>query len=73
MNHAARLAAAFATAAFIHSGAAFAQDYPTRVVEIINPYPPGGATDIMGRVLMDGLAGHFGQRFVFVNRPGANG
>jgi tripartite-type tricarboxylate transporter receptor subunit TctC len=73
MNHAARLAAAFAAAAFIHADAASAQDYPTRVVEIIHPYPPGGATDIMGRVLMDGLAGHFGQRFVFVNRPGANG
>jgi tripartite-type tricarboxylate transporter receptor subunit TctC len=52
---------------------ALAQIYPDRVVEIVNPYPPGGATDILGRALMDGLASHFGQRFVFVNRPGANG
>ena len=49
---------------------ASAQD---RVTEIVNPYPPGGATDIMGRTLMEGMAAHLGQRFIFVNRPGANG
>ena len=44
-----------------------------RVTEIVNPYPPGGATDLMGRALMDGMATHLGQRFIFINRPGANG
>jgi tripartite-type tricarboxylate transporter receptor subunit TctC len=53
--------------------AAKAQTYPERVVEMINPYPPGGATDIMGRALMDGMAAHLNGRFIFINRPGANG
>jgi tripartite-type tricarboxylate transporter receptor subunit TctC len=52
---------------------AIAQDYPARVVEIVNPYPPGGATDILGRALMEGLAAETKGRFVFVNRAGANG
>ena len=60
-------------AAALGSSGAMAQGYPERTVEIINPYPPGGATDTMGRALMEGLAAHFGQRFVFINRPGANG
>jgi tripartite-type tricarboxylate transporter receptor subunit TctC len=52
---------------------AAAQGYPDHVVEMVNPYTPGGATDIMGRALMDGLSHELNQRFVFVNRPGANG
>lgn len=50
-----------------------AQTYPTKPVEIVNPYPPGGATDIMGRALAEGFAKEFGHPFVVVNRPGANG
>jgi tripartite-type tricarboxylate transporter receptor subunit TctC len=50
-----------------------AQTYPSKPIEIVNPYPPGGATDIMGRALMDGLSKEFKHPFVFVNRPGANG
>ncbi len=42
----------------------FAQTYPDRTVEIINPYTLGGATDIMGRALMDGLASELKSRFV---------
>jgi tripartite-type tricarboxylate transporter receptor subunit TctC len=55
------------------AGPAAAQTYPDRVVEIVNPYTPGGATDIMGRALMEGLSSDLKQRFVFVNKPGANG
>lgn len=55
------------------AGGACAQGYPERTVELVNPYPPGGATDIMGRVLMERLAAQLGQRFVFINKPGANG
>ena len=66
---------AVATAALgiVVAAPAFAQTYPDRTVEIINPYTPGGATDIMGRALMDGLASELKQRFVFTNRAGANG
>jgi tripartite-type tricarboxylate transporter receptor subunit TctC len=65
--------AALAAALCFGSGAVYGQGYPDRTVEIVNPYPPGGATDTMGRALMEGLAAQLGQRFVFVNKPGANG
>jgi len=67
--------AAAASAAIVVAAttAAPAQTYPTKPVEIVNPYPPGGATDIMGRALMDGLSKEFKHPFVFLNRPGANG
>jgi tripartite-type tricarboxylate transporter receptor subunit TctC len=55
------------------AGEAIAQNYPERVIEMINPYPAGGATDTMGRALAEAMAAHLGQRIVFINRPGANG
>ena len=48
-----------------------AQDYPQRAVTIIVPYPPGGATDLMTRILAEGLRERFKQSFVVENRPGA--
>jgi tripartite-type tricarboxylate transporter receptor subunit TctC len=52
---------------------ALAQGYPERVVEMVNPYPPGGATDIMGRALAESLSAPLGQRVIVLNKPGANG
>ncbi len=52
---------------------AAAQNFPERNIEMTNPYPAGGATDIMGRALADGMAGLLGVNIVFLNRPGANG
>jgi tripartite-type tricarboxylate transporter receptor subunit TctC len=53
--------------------AARAQDpYPTRPVEIIVPFAAGGATDLVARLLSDGLAQRLKQSFVAINRPGAN-
>ena len=49
-----------------------AQGYPSRSVEIIVPFAPGGATDVMGRLIGDGLSKRLGQSFVPINRPGAN-
>ena len=53
--------------------AAPAADYPQRPVRMIVGLPPGGSTDIMGRLIAAKLAERFGQQFVFDNRPGASG
>lgn len=55
------------------AGLASAQDYPTRTVRIIVPYPPGGPTDIISRHLAKRLTDDLGQQFVVENKPGANG
>src|SRR5712671_1583711 len=49
-----------------------AQDYPTRPAELIVPFAAGGGTDLLARLVSDGLAKRLGQPFVVVNRPGAN-
>jgi tripartite-type tricarboxylate transporter receptor subunit TctC len=51
-----------------------AQDrYPTKPIRILVPYAPGGATDIVGRVLGEELRATLGQSFVIENKPGAFG
>src|SRR3989442_2941492 len=51
-------------------GEAFALDYPTRPVRWIVPYPAGGSTDILARIIGGYLSEHLGQRFVIANRTG---
>jgi tripartite-type tricarboxylate transporter receptor subunit TctC len=58
-----------ATAASMAS--ASAQDYPTRPVKWVVGYPPGGATDIIARLLGQRLSERLGQQFVIENKPGA--
>ncbi|MBY0335972.1 MAG: tripartite tricarboxylate transporter substrate binding protein [Acetobacteraceae bacterium] len=53
--------------------AAQAQDWPTRPVRLVVPYPPGGPTDIAGRVTALGLPAELGQPVIVDNRPGASG
>ena len=52
---------------------AFAQSYPAKPVTLIIPFPPGGSTDIVGRIAADGIARELGQPFVVDNRGGAGG
>jgi tripartite-type tricarboxylate transporter receptor subunit TctC len=52
----------------------FAQPgYPTRMIRIIVPIPPGPAADVLPRVLADKLATRWGQTVIIENRPGASG
>ena len=52
---------------------AMAQTYPSRPITLIVPFPAGGATDVVARVLAKGLSEQIGQPIVVDNRPGANG
>ena len=60
-------------AAILVSGAAFAQQYPTKPVRIIVPFPPGGVTDIAGRLIAQKLSEKLGQQFYIENIAGAGG
>jgi tripartite-type tricarboxylate transporter receptor subunit TctC len=63
-----------ALAALALAGPALAQEYPTKPVRILVPYPPGGASDVTARILADKLSKRWGGKPVFVeNKAGANG
>jgi tripartite-type tricarboxylate transporter receptor subunit TctC len=55
------------------AAAAHAAPYPTRTVEVIVSYGPGGSTDIVARTVAQALQERLGQSFVVINRPGASG
>ena len=50
-----------------------AQTYPNKPIRLIVPFPPGGSTDLMGRVLGAKLGEAFNQQVIVENRPGASG
>ena len=50
-----------------------AQDYPTKTITLVVPYPPGGRTDLCGRAVAEFLKAELGQTVVVVNKPGASG
>jgi tripartite-type tricarboxylate transporter receptor subunit TctC len=55
------------------NGAALAQGYPNKPVKIVVPYPPGGTTDIFGRLIAQALQSRMAQPFIVENRAGAAG
>ena len=50
-----------------------AEGYPAKSVRIVVPYPPGGANDVIGRLIAQKLTASMGQQFVIENKPGATG
>src|SRR5688572_29047871 len=50
-----------------------AQPYPVRPVRVVVPLTPGGAVDILARIVSDHYSQVLGQRFIVDNRPGAGG
>jgi len=68
-----RLAAASALVFIASLSAVQAQDYPTRTITLIVPYPPGGGVDAMARIVADKLSAALGQQVVVDNRGGGSG
>ena len=69
----AALAALTAGAVLAVCAPAAAQTFPARPVKLVVPYTPGGAADILGRVVADGLGRRLGQSVIVENKPGAGG
>ncbi len=61
-----------ALAFILAAGSALAQ-YPNRPIKLIVPFPPAGATDIVGRIVAQKLGERLGQSVVVENKPGAGG
>jgi len=53
--------------------AALAQNYPTKPVRVIIPWPPGGSNDVVGRIVLQQVSENIKQKFVIDNRGGAAG
>jgi tripartite-type tricarboxylate transporter receptor subunit TctC len=68
-----RLGSAAALAAALICGAAGAQPYPVKPVRLVIPFPPGGSTDLVGRLIGQQLTEGMGQQVIIDNRGGAGG
>jgi tripartite-type tricarboxylate transporter receptor subunit TctC len=67
------LAAPFLAASILAAGSASAQTYPSRPITLVVPYPPGGATDAIVRIIQDSMSQSLGQQIVIENIGGAGG
>ena len=55
------------------TGAAMAQQYPSKTVRVVIPWPPGGSNDVVGRIVLQKVGELMGQQFIVDNRGGAAG
>jgi tripartite-type tricarboxylate transporter receptor subunit TctC len=69
----ARVLAAFFVACFVLTSPASAQTYPSRPITLLVPYPPGGATDAIARIMQESMTQSLGQQVVIENIGGAGG
>jgi tripartite-type tricarboxylate transporter receptor subunit TctC len=68
-----RVLAPFCAAMLCAAGLAWSQAYPAKPVRVIVPFPPGGANDIVARIVLPKASEQMGQSFIIENRAGAGG
>jgi len=61
------------TMALLAAAGAHAEEWPSKPIHVVNPWPPGGPADLVARPIMEKLAAALGQPVVLDNKPGANG
>src|SRR6201997_629150 len=66
-------AVALLAASILEAGTAAAQTYPSRPITLVVPFPPGGATDAIARIIQDSMSQSLGQQLVIENIGGAGG
>src|SRR3984893_2228078 len=73
MTFARALAAALLIASVSLAGFASAQTYPSRPITLVVPFPPGGVTDEIARIIQDSMSQSLGQQIIIENIGGAGG
>jgi tripartite-type tricarboxylate transporter receptor subunit TctC len=73
MSHVARRLTIVVLALLVLTAQVGAQNYPERVIRIVNPFPPGGSVDITARLLAQKLGDNLGHQVIVENRTGAGG
>lgn len=68
-----QLGRALLLAALAGSGVAMAQDYPNKPIRLVAPFAPGGAVDILARIIGERLGTLYGHNVIVDNKPGASG
>ena len=68
-----RILAAIAASLALVAVAANAQEYPSRTITLIVPFPPGGSTSVMARIIAERMSATLGQQIIVDNRGGAGG
>ena len=70
---ASRLPGMLASLVLLACGAAWSQQYPSKPVRVVVVFPPGGATDIVSRIVFQKVGEQLNQQFLIDNRAGASG